>query len=136
MDTISIVLTVALVFVLALYVHTLRKLKLITDAFAKLFVLYNTSQSEEVTKEDYDVHRESFIKFLSDSREWAFSYIEEVQSGLKKFIDNVEPELEYYNQYGAVVEGMIPPHDNALKKISQEFIDLKRLLPEETNDRR
>jgi hypothetical protein len=31
---------------------------------------------------------------------------------------------------------MVPPHDFALKKISKEFEDLKRLLPEETDDKR
>ena len=66
----------------------------------------------------------------------AFSYIENVQNGLKKFIDEVEPQIEYYDKYGVVVEGMIPAHDFALKKISTELKELKKLLPEDILDDR
>lgn len=93
-------------------------------------------EAQDVSTQDIDTDRENFIKFLSDSREWAFEYIEQVQSGLKKFINEVEPQLEHYNKYGVAVEGMLPPHDFALKKISKEFEDLKKLLPEEIDDRR
>ena len=122
-------------------VYSTRKIKSISEGFANLFVAYNTlrelvDSGSQITKTEDDIHKENFIKFLSDSREWAFGYIEEVQSGLKKFIAEVEPQLNYYNKYGIVVEGMIEPHDFALKKISKEFEDLKKLLPEDTNDRR
>ena len=122
-------------------VYSTQKIKTVSEGFANLFIAYNTlreaaDSSSNYNKTDDDIHKENFIKFLSDSREWAFGYIEEVQKGLKKFIEEVEPQLEYYNQYGSVVEGMIPPHDFALKKISKEFDDLKKLLPEDTSDRR
>lgn len=73
--------------------------------------------------------KESFLKFVSDSRDWAFDYIEEVQKGLQQFIDNVEPHINYYDKYGVVVEGIISPHDKALQEISKEFKELKKLLP-------
>ena len=136
MSILSITLGVLFLLTLILYIRSVYKIKMLTDAFGKLFMLYNTNQSHDFSQDDYDVHRENFIKFLSDSREWAFNYIEEVQSGISKFISNVEPELDYYTKYGSVVEGMIPPHDKTLKKISQEFIELKKLLPEEPSDRR
>ena len=122
-------------------VSAMGKIKNISEGFSQLFITYNTLREavdikDSFPKSDEDIHKENFIKFLSDSREWAFGYIEEVQSGLKKFIEEVEPEIEYYNQYGIVVEGMIAPHDKALKKISKEFEDLKKLLPEDTSDRR
>lgn len=116
-----------------------KKLKNISDGFASLFLAYqvlNQQLNEPVTKEDDDIHKENFIKFLSDSREWAFGYIESVQSGLKDFVEKVEPHLKYYNKYGVVIEGMIPPHDFALITITQEFEKLKLLLPEDTDDRR
>lgn len=122
-------------------VSSVKKLRSVSEGFSQLFLTYNSLREvldlkEEAYKTEDDIHKENFIKFLSDSREWAFGYIEEVQKGLKKFIQEVEPELDYYNKYGIVVDGMIPPHDLALKKISQEFNDLKKLLPEESNDRR
>ena len=55
---------------------------------------------------------------------------------MSKFIEEVEPQLKYYNSYGAVVEGTAAPHDKALKKISKEFDELKKMLPEESDDRR
>lgn len=114
-----------------------KKLKNMSEGFASLFLAYNVLQQtqEEVAKGEGDVHKENFIKFLSDSREWAFGYIEEVQAGLKKFIEEVEPDITYYDSYGIAIEGMVAPHDNALKKISKEFKELKKLLPEEPSDR-
>lgn len=116
-----------------------KKLKSVSDSFGSLFLAYQVlsqQTNQPVTKEDEDIHKENFIKFLSDSREWAFGYIESVQSGLKDFIEKVEPHLKYYNKYGVVIEGMIPPHDFALITITQEFEKLKLLLPEDTDDRR
>lgn len=82
-------------------------------------------------KTDKDQANEDFLKFISDSRDWAYQYIEEVQAGLKTFIDEVGPQIEYYDKYGSAVEGMVSPHDFALKKISSEFKELKKLLPED-----
>ena len=81
-------------------------------------------------KTDKDQANEDFLKFVSDSRDWAYQYIEDVQAGLKAFIDEVEPQIEYYNKYGAAVEGMVAPHDFALKKISSELKELKKFIPE------
>lgn len=73
--------------------------------------------------------KESFLKFISDSRDWAFEYIEEVQVGLEKFINIVEPHIKYYDEYGIVIEGIVSTHDKALQEISKEFKELKKLLP-------
>lgn len=82
-------------------------------------------------KTDKDQANEDFLKFISDSRDWAYQYIEEVQAGIKTFIDEVGPQIEHYNKYGAAVDGMVAPHDFALKKISIAYKELKKLLPEE-----
>ena len=84
----------------------------------------------EENKTDKEKSNEDFLKFVSDSRDWAYQYIEEVQSGLKSFIDEVEPQIDYYDHYGAAVDGMMAPHDFSMKKISSEFKKLKNLLPE------
>jgi hypothetical protein len=141
MEIALVALSILSVSLLIGLISATLKLKNMSDSFASLFVAYSAinqmaESSNGLLKEDDDVHKENFIKFLSDSREWAFGYIEEVQSGLKKFITEVEPQLEYYNKYGIVIEGMVPPHDFALKKISKEFQDLKKLLPEDIDDRR
>lgn len=139
MEIALIALSIISISFLIAYVSASKKLKSVSDGFAQLFILHNKMIESGLilSGTDADIHQENFIKFLSDSREWAFSYIENVQTGLKKFIDEVEPQIEYYNKYGVVVEGVIPSHDFALKKISTELKELKKLLPEDIlNDRR
>jgi len=141
MDILLIFLAVfGLSFFIA-YIYTARQLKITTQHLAESILLYLASthlpeeQQPDPTNND-KAHSESFIKFLSDSRDWAFQYIEEVQTGLRSFIQEVEPEINYYDKYGMAVEGMIPAHDRALKKISKEINSLKKLLPEDLDDRR
>ena len=75
--------------------------------------------------------KENFLKFVSDSREWAFDYIEDVQEKITIFINDVEPEIAYFDEYGVV--GDAYPHYHSMKKISQAYKELKKLLPEDPN---
>ena len=84
----------------------------------------NNIQNEE------SVHKENFIKFLSDSRDWAYKYIEDVQDGLAKFIDSVENDIKYFDEYGDVIATNRPDYDS-MKRISSAYKELKTLLPEE-----
>jgi hypothetical protein len=81
--TMSISLSIA-------YLSLFDKLKKCNLALTKLFleneglkeVIFQNksidSQSEDV------IHKENFIKFLSDSRDWAFEYIEASQETIKQ----------------------------------------------------
>lgn len=73
--------------------------------------------------------KDDFIKFLSESREWSYSYIEDVQSMIGKFITDIEPEIAYFDEYGVV--GSSWPHYYSMKKISTAYKELKSLLPED-----
>ncbi|NDB58856.1 hypothetical protein EB001_10440 [bacterium] len=141
MDILTIVLGIFTLSFAIAYVSSVIRIKKMTEAFAKVLisqaqleVAYDNYIQARNTADGADIHTQNFIKFLSDSRDWAFQYIEDVQGGIKKFMDEVQPQIDYYNKYGIVVEGMIPPHDFALKKISKEINELKRFLPEEVND--
>lgn len=138
MDIIYIILGVSTLSFLIAYIRINKKLGAVSAGFAELYLSYTALIQSQTTGDDNDsvdsIHKENFIKFLSDSRDWAYAYIEDVQKGLEQFISEVEPHIEYYDNYGIVVDGMIPPHDNALKTISKEFKELKKLLPEESND--
>lgn len=74
-----------------------------------------------------DPSSEAFLKFVSDSRDWAYQYIDEVQSSLDKFITDVEPEILYFDTYGDLMSA--EPNYNSMKKISASVKELKRLLP-------
>lgn len=76
-----------------------------------------------------DEGAEAFLKFISDSRDWAYKYIEDFQSELNKFIKDIEPEISYFDEYGEV--GSAYPHYHSMKKISGAYKELKKLLPED-----
>jgi alpha-L-fucosidase len=130
----------AMSFAIAYYA-ALKRLEVVSKAFAQMVMLnatmreaFEASLQSPVSKEEQDIHKENFIKFLSDSRDWAFEYIEDVQTQLENFIRDIEPEIMYFDEYGVV--GDAYPHYHSMKKISAAYKDLKKLLPEEVDDRR
>jgi hypothetical protein len=72
---------------------------------------------------------DAFLKFVSDSRDWAYQYIEGVQESLNKFVTDIEPEIAYFDEYGQV--GSAYPHYHSMKKISGAYKELKKILPED-----
>ena len=91
--------------------------------------LLEQETSKEESKTDKDQANEAFLKFISDSRDWAYAYIEEVQDGLNKFINDIDPEIKYFDEYGVV--GSAYPHYYSMKKISGAYKELKKLLPKD-----
>lgn len=71
---------------------------------------------------------DGFVKFITDSRNWAFSYIEEVQAGLQQFFDETEHDVKYFEEYGILFEGHALY--KAMTKFLEEYNKLKGLLPE------
>lgn len=80
-------------------------------------------------KTDQEESNEAFLKFVSDSRDWAYAYIEDVQKSLNEFITNIEPEILYFDEYSDLMAA--EPNYNSMKKISGAYKELKKLLPEE-----
>lgn len=135
MNNILIISIITIVFAsVALYSNLFSKLVKTKKEVAKLLI--NNVVLEEYIKgiedariqSDESIHKENFIKFLSDSRDWAYEYIETVQLGLNTFVDEVEPLVAYFDAYGDA--GPIGPNYDALKKISVSFKELQTLLPE------
>lgn len=75
----------------------------------------------------------AFLKFVSDSRDWAYQYIEDVQKSLDKFITDIEPEILYFDTYGDLMAA--EPNYKAMIKISKSYKELKKLLPDEEVNR-
>jgi hypothetical protein len=109
----------------------------IRKQYEKIFIdmmllqkIINETEDSKI-KSDESVHKENFIKFLSDSRDWAYEYIENVQIGLSNFINETAPEINYFKEYGDTIA--MAPNYYSMKKISEEYEKLKTLLPiEET----
>ena len=128
-----IILSTCLFSLTVSYITLAYKFNKVSEQYKKIFVEMMVLEKliddieESKIKTDESVHKENFIKFLSDSRDWAYKYIEDVQSGLNNFINEIEPEINYFNEYGDV--GSMSPNYYSMKKIVAEYQKLKTLLP-------
>jgi hypothetical protein len=126
-------LTVIILFFMLIikYVRLSLKLSATTLELIKSNVDKNIVSEKllEISESKADPSSEAFLKFISDSRDWAYQYIDEVQGGLNKFITDVEPEINYFKEYGDL--GSMSPNYYSLKKITEAYEELKKLLPED-----
>jgi hypothetical protein len=79
-----------------------------------------------------EIANESYLKFLTTSRNEAFTYIIDVQEKLDAFKERVEPQLNYFNTYGRAVAS---PHTIMLEKIDSAYEELKTVLPQENKEK-
>jgi hypothetical protein len=112
-----------------LYLYVVQKKANKTLIAKTLETLLLQQLSRNTNKTDKDRSNEDFLKFVSDSRDWAYQYIEEVQESLNKFISDIEPEISYFKEYGDI--GSMSPNYYSMKKIVGAYEELKKLLPEE-----
>jgi hypothetical protein len=93
------------------YSVTLYRITKINQAFAKLFISHESLQdfiakNNVEFKNDSDIHKENFIKFLSDSRDWAFDYIETSQKSIKEITE--ELNKDGLNKYANRLSSLLP----------------------------
>ncbi len=112
---------------LSLYLMQVKKNRNILSNTLHLLLMQQSINDE--SKTDEEKSNEAFLKFVSDSRDWAYQYIDNVQESLNKFINDIEPEIVYFDEYGEV--GSAYPHYHSMKKISGAYKELKKLLPED-----
>ena len=128
-----IVLSVSFAISYLAVLSKLRKLSLTSaQLFLENFKLNKYAETVKSNQEltDNDIHKENFIKFLSDSRDWAFTYIEDVQKGLVKFVEEVDSTISYFDNFSSIQEGN--PLNDSMKQISSAYQDLKKFLPNES----
>jgi hypothetical protein len=111
----------------SLYIVQIKKNRAILANTVQLLIMQQSMNDENKTDEEKS--NEAFLKFVSDSRDWAYQYIDDVQESLNKFITDIEPEIAYFDEYGEV--GSAYPHYHSMKKISGAYKELKKLLPED-----
>jgi effector-binding domain-containing protein len=122
MNDIAVIMT-AVVGVVGVVAQFIKQRKAIKKMEALLVQHYaqNYLQSPDLMKDD-------FLKFVSDSREWAFSYIESIQGGLKTFCQEVDDTIAHYDKVGKLITS---PHSASMDKISLAYKDLAKFLPEQ-----
>jgi hypothetical protein len=134
LDLISNIVLSSIAALLAGYAFKLRRdkkrlLNSITSLTLDNFILRGELDKARDEAQNSSIEQsDGFLKFISESRDWAFKYIEEVQEGLKKFSDKVGPTIKYLDTYGTTVE---TPHDNSIKIVSQAYKELEKLLPQD-----
>jgi hypothetical protein len=91
-----------------------------------------TKLAEELKKkEEVSVEKtDGFLKFISDSRDMAFEYIETMQEAIVKFKNNVGPEIDYMLTYGTATGDSL--QTSSFLKIERAYIELiQETLPTE-----
>jgi hypothetical protein len=132
LSTLSICFIVAYSLLLKKFVAIKSKAtKLIFDNFTLEKVI--ELQNNEDLRSDQSVHKENFLKFISESRDWAFDYIEDVQKSILKFVEDVDSYIEYFDKYSDVISVERPDYV-AMKQISKSYKELKKVLPKEENN--
>jgi hypothetical protein len=71
---------------------------------------------------------DDFIKFLSNSRDMAFTYIEDAQEKISEFDKQVQEIAEWNRTYGSVVGDT--PHSSKIEEINLAYDKIRSLLPE------
>lgn len=100
-----------------LFLKNRKMLETLIQSFVERNALEDMIKTQALAEEKPIDQTEGFIKFLSESREWAFNYIENVQDEITKF--------------GAVLdEAKSQTKDAALKKILAGYEELKKFLPD------
>jgi hypothetical protein len=100
-----------------LFFKNRKMLETLIQSFVERNALEDMIKTQAVSEEKPIDQTEGFIKFLSESREWAFNYIEDVQQEITKF--------------GVVLsEAKSLAKDAALKKILAGYEELKKFLPD------
>jgi hypothetical protein len=125
--------TLAGSFALA-YLFALIKINKVNKSFTKLLISHKSLQQFIDTnniefKNEDDIHKENFIKFLSDSRDWSFSYIEDVQNKINKMISDLKDDVEYFEKFESLYDGH--PSYDILKNFVKSYKELEDLLPKE-----
>ena len=120
MNVLSIIFALIAIISTTAYVFSFIKIKNMSN---DLLIV------KDLSSDGIDIHTKNFIKFLSDSREMAFSYIDNAQDQIKNFIDIADKEFAFFDSYGSLTSEY--PHYETMKIISEEYKKLKSLLPAE-----
>lgn len=132
MNMLSVILAIIASMSTIGYIFASIKIMKMSKKLLEITDLYNNLEQVVMTEPDavsIDSHTQSFIKFLSDSREIAFDYIDNAQRQIKEFIDIADKEFAFFDSYGILTQGY--PNYEAMEILSKEYKKLKLLLPEE-----
>lgn len=131
LGTLTFLFAIAYIVMLKKFISVSKKnTKLSVDNAVMKEYIDIVKSGEVNSSNDELVHKENFIKFLSDSRDWAFEYIEDVQDALNTFIDSVDNDIKYFDTYGDVLSTERPDYQS-MKRISIAYKELIKIMPKQ-----
>jgi hypothetical protein len=123
----EILLGIACGLLLYLFYKNIKTKK--ENTFLKLALLEEFAAKNMPTP---DEDPDSFLKFVSDSRELAFEYIENVQKDIKDFVLDLKNDVKHFERFGVLTEQY--PNYEIAKKCVTHYRKLEALLPEESKN--
>lgn len=106
-----------------LYLKQKNKNKIILATTIEL--LLSNKEQKNSNKTNEEAHAEDFLRFVSQSRDWAYEYIETAQAGIQEFVDSVGSDIDYMDKYRPPVIS-----EESTNRLINSYQRLKTLLPE------
>lgn len=106
-----------------LYLKQKNKNKIILATTIEL--LLSNKEQKTSNKTNEEAHAEDFLRFVSQSRDWAYEYIETAQAGIQEFVDSVGSDIDYMDKYRPPVIS-----EESTNRLINSYQRLKTLLPE------
>jgi hypothetical protein len=99
--TLLVVLSVlSITFFFLFYIQKKKNIQILAQTIELLMM---QEENQKHTKTEKEQFNEDFLKFISDSREYAFKYIEVTQDKVNSFINDVGPVIDYLEAYAPPV---------------------------------
>lgn len=126
----SIAILILVIDNIRIRLNNVKYKTLATKAIADIEIIKDVFQKEIKGRKD-DSTNEAMIRFLSESRDMAFEYIEKVQKTVSEAVTVLEPHVAHFDKFGLAV---ITPYDDVMSLLSKEIKNLKELLPDPENN--
>ena len=126
----SIAILILVIDNIRIRLNNVKYKSLATKAIADIEIIKDVFQKEIKSRKD-DSTNEAMIRFLSESRDMAFEYIEKVQKTVSDTVTALDPHVVHFDKFGLAVS---TPYDNVMGLLSKEIKNLKELLPDTDNN--
>jgi hypothetical protein len=127
-------LLIFIVVVVVIVGAVLENIRLKNNNTELLFLLAQSNIDNSMIKKkittDQDIEKDHLIKFLSDSRDSSYQYIEDVQDELKNFKNDLSRHVEYFDKYGMLAETNDVHYDMSVKFVKY-YKKLINFIPED-----
>jgi hypothetical protein len=124
-ETVALVILSVLstTFAFLFYIQKKKNIQILAQTL-EFFMLQEAQEAQ--AKTDKEKFNEDFLKFISDSRDWAYTYIETTQEKINSFINDVGPVIDYLEKYASPI--LI---EQQRLSIIEGYKVIKSILPED-----